>query len=63
MTADELRDAVFAYLHVSIGICGHCGKRTCAWRSKYSKLPANVPTEILVSAFDAARNELPNEQS
>jgi len=34
---DDLRDAVFAYLHWAAGVCGHCGKRTCPGRATHLK--------------------------
>jgi len=62
MTPEDLREAVFAYLHFACGVCGHCGKRTCAGRSSHSKLPAQIPTAMLVAAFNVSMLKESDEQ-
>lgn len=44
-------------LHKAVGICGHCGKLSCAGKQSHSKLPATIPTSVVIKAMELARIE------
>jgi hypothetical protein len=41
-------------LHELAGYCGHCGKKKCAGRAQYSKLPATLRTADVLTAIETA---------
>jgi len=44
-------------LHKALGICGHCGQLSCAGKQSHSKLPATIPTSVVIKAMELARIE------
>jgi hypothetical protein len=43
-------------LHEAVGICGHCGKRTCAGKKNYSVLPLRIHLDDLTNAAKLAQS-------
>lgn len=50
MDADEF----WLALHDRVGVCGHCGTRSCAGRKSNSVLPKILKTRDVQAAIDAA---------
>lgn len=53
VTAEQVLNA----LHEKLGVCGHCGKRNCASRKSWSKLPVKLDTDKVVSAIEEVFGE------
>lgn len=55
--ARQTKEKILSELHELVGLCGHCGKRSCAGRKTSSFLPANIPYESVIEAINKALNE------
>lgn len=49
---NELAEKVVNKLHELAGYCGHCGKKKCAGRAQYSKLPTMLKTDDVLAAIE-----------
>lgn len=50
---------VLTELYLIAGRCGHCGKRNCAAKQSYSRLPDSIKFSDLRLALDRAREAKP----
>lgn len=44
-------------LHKRVGICGHCGKKTCAGKAQYSILPDRLKKDDVLAAIREVTGE------
>ena len=51
-SAHQTKENILSELHELVGLCGHCGKRSCAGRKSSSFLPANIPYESVIEAIN-----------
>lgn len=54
---EKIKEKIWTELHDKVGICGHCGKKTCHGKSSYSRLPRNIDTDILLEILDDILSE------
>ena len=48
------QDRALTYLHDQVGVCSHCGKKKCAGKQSGSRLPAQIPTDLVLEAIRIA---------
>ena len=48
------QETAITYLHDHVGICSHCGKKKCAGKQNGSRLPAQIPVDIVLEAIRLA---------
>jgi hypothetical protein len=58
-----VRENIIDILHERVGVCGHCGKRTCPSRKDWSILPANIPLNDAIAAIHGATEHETTKQS
>jgi hypothetical protein len=51
MKARLTKETFLSALHEQAGICGHCGKRDCAGRKDYSRLPDKIALNDILRAL------------
>jgi hypothetical protein len=53
MTPEEVvLNNLMLILHERVGVCYHCGKRTCAGRKSQTRLPLTIRTDDLCAAIE-----------
>lgn len=51
-THTKVVDDILASLHEKFGVCGHCGKKSCAFKQSYSTLPEKLKTSDVIAAIE-----------
>ncbi len=46
------RERIISALHASVGLCGHCGKKTCAGKKGGSFLPQKIYAGDVLNAIE-----------